>query len=66
MKNFVSLVVQNVPSEDSDQTVQPDLNLHWGHMAKGTLSDVAAPMSLVLIRNALYVFVKKSNIPREK
>ena len=31
---FAFLAIQNVPSEDSDQTdnVQAGLNLHWVHM----------------------------------
>ena len=35
---------QNVPSEDSDQTVNAstDLNLCWAHISEGMLSDVTA------------------------
>ena len=34
IKKLASLAIQNVPSEDLDQTaqMQTDLNLHWGHI----------------------------------
>ena len=42
-RHFASLIIQNVPSEYSDQTVnaQANLNLHWAHMSEGMFSDVA-------------------------
>ena len=39
-KHFASLAIKNVPSEDSDQTVQADLNLDWVHMSEGIFSDI--------------------------
>ena len=41
-------VIQNAPSEDSDQpahsrSAQADRNLRWAHMSEGTFPDVAAP-----------------------
>ena len=40
-RNFASLAIQNVPSDDSDQTVKAlaDMNFHWGHMLEDTFSD---------------------------
>ena len=40
-RNFASLTIQNVPSDDSDQTVKAlaDMNFHWGHMLEDTFSD---------------------------
>ena len=43
---FESLAIQNVPSEDSDQTAQTDLNLRWVHTSKSTFSDVAAQYNM--------------------
>ena len=40
IKDFASLAIKNVPSEDSDQTVQADLNLNWVHMSEGIFSDI--------------------------
>ena len=42
--NFATLAIQNLTSEDSDQTTnaQSDLNLHWEHMSEGAFSDVVA------------------------
>ena len=40
IKNFASLAIKNVSSEDSDQTVQSDLNLYWVHMSESVFSDI--------------------------
>ena len=39
-----SFVMQNSPSEDSDQTANADLNLCWVHMSKGIFYNDATPL----------------------
>ena len=37
-----------MPSEDSDETAQADLNLRWAHMSIGSFSDVVSHVSVGL------------------
>ena len=48
-RNFPTLVIQNMPSEDSDQTAraQSDLNLRWASICEGTFPDVSVHMVIV-------------------
>ena len=39
-KKLCILAIKNVPSEDSDQIVQADLNLYWVHMSEGIFYDI--------------------------
>ena len=43
-ETITSLTIQNVPSEDSGQTAQSNLNLRRAHMSESTFSDIAALM----------------------
>ena len=40
--------LSNVPSEDSDEAVQSDLNLFWVYMSEGIFSDILTHIYLVI------------------